>query len=286
MIGLPASVRPGSMPNCAPGELDLDALSAFAKSAGGTKDLRCRRKPRLRLDIDKATFAGVDAQAVNAQVKFNAGKLQIDRLSVGDLAGAKLDISGRIDELSSQPRGQMTFDLNASALDGVSDMAAKLMPQEADSLRRVAARLAPAKVHAVLSVAQSAATPAAPPNFRSTAIWRRCALSSTARRAANRRISAPPPCTSTAASMPMTARRWWRCSASIVCWRSINCPASSRFRPTGPVNGDIHVDGKVATSGLDSTIAGSIALDRRSRALRASCNCRRQRAICGRCTRR
>ena len=63
------------------------------------------REVALALDIDKATFAGVDARTVKAQIKLDAGKLQIDRLSVGDLAGATLDVGGRIDELSSRPRG-------------------------------------------------------------------------------------------------------------------------------------------------------------------------------------
>ena len=76
------------------------------------------RQVALVLDVGKATFAGVDARTINANVKFDAGILHIDRLSIGDLGGAALDISGRIDELSSQPRGRITLDLDARTLAG------------------------------------------------------------------------------------------------------------------------------------------------------------------------
>ena len=61
--------------------------------------MRLPHQAALVLDVGKATFAGVDARMVNAKVKFDAGIVHIDRLSIGDLGGAALDISGRIDEL-------------------------------------------------------------------------------------------------------------------------------------------------------------------------------------------
>ena len=256
MIGLPASVRPGSMPNCAPGN-SISTRSTHSPGRRAATDLRCRRKPRSRLNIDKATFAGVDAQAVDAQVKFNAGKVQIDRLSVGDLAGAKLDISGRIDQLSSQPRGQITLDLNADALDGVSDMAAKLMPQEADLLRRVAARLAPAKVHAVLSVAQSAAA-------GSTAELQVNGDLAAMRVVVDGKASGEPAHLS-AAAVHIDSRIDADDGTALVALLGLDhvlavdqLPGQLTLAADGPVNGDIHVDGKVATSGLDSTLAGAL----------------------------
>ena len=87
------------------------------------------------VDVGKATFAGVDARVINAKVKFDAGILHIDRLSIGDLGGAALDISGRIDELSSQPRGRMTFDLDARTLAGLTNIVGSLEPQAAELFR-------------------------------------------------------------------------------------------------------------------------------------------------------
>ena len=101
----------GNQPATLDGELhaatlDVDALTAFVKAALSDSALEVPRQAALVLDVGKATFAGVDARMINARVKFDAGILHIDRLSIGDLGGAALDISGRIDELSSQPRGR------------------------------------------------------------------------------------------------------------------------------------------------------------------------------------
>ena len=82
---------------------------------------------------------------INAKVKFDAGIVHIDRLTIGDLGGAALDISGRIDELSSQPRGRITLDLDARTLAGLTDIVGRLAPQIADAFRPFNDRLAPAK---------------------------------------------------------------------------------------------------------------------------------------------
>jgi hypothetical protein len=137
-------------------KLDLDALTAFAKTAVDENGFAPPRQGSLALDIGKATFAGIDARAVKGQVKFDAGALQIEHLSVGELGGAALDISGRIDELSSQPRGRVTVDLNAGTLADLSRVLGKFSPQAADVLRRAAGRLAPAKLHGTLTMERAA----------------------------------------------------------------------------------------------------------------------------------
>jgi len=137
-------------------KLDLDALTAFAKTAVDENGFAPPRQGSLALDIGKATLAGVDARAVKAQVKFDSGALQIEHLSVGELGGAALDISGRIDELSSQPRGRVTVDLNAGTLADLSRVLGQFSPQAADVLRRAADRLAPAKLHGTLTVERAA----------------------------------------------------------------------------------------------------------------------------------
>jgi large subunit ribosomal protein L24 len=133
-------------------KLDIDALTAFAKAAASDGAFEVPREIALVLDIGKATFAGVDARAVNARLKLNAGILHIDRLSIGDLSGAALDISGRIDELSSQPRGQLTLDVSASTLAGLATIAGRYAPDVPNSFSPFADRLAPAKMHGVLTI--------------------------------------------------------------------------------------------------------------------------------------
>ena len=136
--------------------LNIDALSAFVKAALSDSALEIPRQAALVLDVGKATFAGVDARMINAKVKFDAGIVHIDRLSIGDLGGAALDISGRLDELSSQPRGRITLDLDARTLAGLTNIAGRLAPQVADAFRPFNDHLAPAKVHAVLTVDRAA----------------------------------------------------------------------------------------------------------------------------------
>ena len=256
----PAGNRPARLDaELRAGEIDLDALSAFAKSAAGAKGLVLPQEATLALDIDKATFAGVDAHAVNAQVKFDSGKLQIDRLSIGDLAGAKLDISGRIDELSSQPRGQLTLDLNASALDGLSEVAAKLMPQQADTLRRLAGRLAPAKVHAVLDVERGTTS-------GSTAELHVNGSLAAMRLALDGKASGEPAHLGDA-TVQVQSGIDADDGTALVALLGLDhllavdqLPGQLTLLATGPLNGEVKVDAKIETSGFESTLDGSLRL--------------------------
>jgi uncharacterized protein involved in outer membrane biogenesis len=133
-------------------ELDVDALTTFIKAAAADGTFEVPHDIALALDIGKATLAGVEARAVNARLAFNAGILRVDRLSIGDLGGAAIDVSGRVDELSSQPRGQLTLDVSASTLAGLANIAGRYAPQVPDSFRPFADRLAPAKMHGVLTI--------------------------------------------------------------------------------------------------------------------------------------
>jgi len=135
--------------------IDVDALLAFARTVSDG-NLQIPREISLDLDVGRVTFADIDARKVDARVKIDAGVLHIDRLSVGDLGGAAFNISGRIDELSSQPRGKIMLDLDANALAGLCSVVGRFAPQTADGLRRFADRLAPAKVHGELTVDRGA----------------------------------------------------------------------------------------------------------------------------------
>jgi uncharacterized protein involved in outer membrane biogenesis len=235
--------------------LDLDALTTFAKAMVGDNGFALPQEATLALDIGTATFAGVRAQAVNAQIKFDAGKLQIDRLSVGDLGGAALAVSGRIDELSSQPRGQLTLDLNARALEGISDILAKFTPLTADSLRRAADRLAPAKVHAVLTVehAQAAASSAELQLNGSLA---------TMRAIVDGKATGQPAHLGDVA-VQIDSRIDADDGSALVALFGLDrllavdqLPGQLTLAAAGPLNGDVHVDGKMAVSGFAGAIAG------------------------------
>lgn len=137
-------------------DLDLDALLAFGDAALGGTGYEPPREVALAVNIGKATFAGVDARRVNAKLKLDTGILQIDQLSIGDVGGAAVDARGRIDELSSRPRGRLALDVDARALPGLTALVARIAPQAADPFRRVAEQLVTANLRAVLSVERAA----------------------------------------------------------------------------------------------------------------------------------
>jgi large subunit ribosomal protein L24 len=239
--------------------LNLDALSGFAKSALGGGRFALPREATLALNIGTATLAGVQAQAVDVAVRLDAGKLQIDRLAVGDLAGAKLALGGQIDALSSQPRGQITLDLDAAALDGLSGIAAKFAPQAAAALRHAADRLAPAKVHAVLDVESAAAS-------ASTADLHLSGSLAAMRIALDGKATGPAAHPG-AAAVQIDSRVDADNGADLITLMGLDrvlavdqLPGRLTLAAKGPLNGDVGVSGKVEASGLDSAVTGTLHL--------------------------
>jgi large subunit ribosomal protein L24 len=239
------------------GNLNLDAFSSFAKAAVGDDGLALPQEAVVALDIGKATLAGVDAQALKAHAKLDAGSLQIDQLSIGNLAGAKLDVSGRIDELSSQPHGQVTFDLDARALDGLGDLVAKFAPGAAVALRHATDRLVPAKVHAVLTVQRGPAS------------------GSTAQLQVNGNLAAMRLATTGvvtgeasqlgAANIKIDTQLNAADGSALVALLGLDhvigvdqLPGALTVSAAGALNGDIRLDGKVAASGLNSEAHGTL----------------------------
>jgi AsmA family len=138
--------------------LDVDAISAFARAAASDGSFEIPRAASLTLDVAEATLAGIVARALNARLKFDSGILHVDRLSIGDIGGAALEASGRIDELSSQPRGQVNVDINATTLDGLAAIAGRFAPQVPASVRPFSGRLAPVKIHGALTIERAGKT--------------------------------------------------------------------------------------------------------------------------------
>ena len=239
--------------------LDLDALSGFATAALGGGGFGLPQEATLALDIGSVTLGGVRAQAIDAAVKLDAGKLQIDRLAVGDLAGAKLVLSGQIDALSSRPRGEVTLDLDAAALDGLSGIAAKFVPQAAAALRRAADRLAPAKIHAVLDVG-GAASPG------TTADLHVSGGLAAMRIALDGKATGPTTHLGSDA-VQIDSRIDTDNGATLIALLGLDrvlavdeLPGRLTLAAKGPLDGNIHVEGKVEASGLDSAVTGTLRL--------------------------
>jgi uncharacterized protein involved in outer membrane biogenesis len=131
--------------------LDIDGVLAFGKAAFAGTAIERPREVKLAIELGRATIAGIEAQRTSARLRFDTQGLQVERLSVADLGGAAFDMSGRIDT-SAAPRGAMTLDLNARRLDGITAILQKFAPDTVPPFRRVAQRLAPAKLRATVSV--------------------------------------------------------------------------------------------------------------------------------------
>ncbi len=236
--------------------LNLDALSAFAVKVADAGGFTLPRAGSLNLDIGNAIFTGVDAAAVKTQMKFDAGALQIEQLSVGALAGAALDIRGRIDELSSQPRGRINVDLDARTLDGLAALADRFAPEAASLLRRGADRLSPAKIHAVVAVDKAATGSDAKLDLDGQVGLLRLALNADAQ--GERTQPA-------AAHLHVESRLDADDGTALAALFGIDrvlgvdqLPGRATLTVDGPVNGDLRVDAALAASGLDSAARGTL----------------------------
>ncbi len=141
--------------------LDVDGLSAFASlfvsGSGGSRfgdadlDLEVKAGP--------VTVAGLAAETVDAAARLRQGQLEIDRLSIGGLAGASISATGAIHDFPRNPTGSMDASMVSLDLAPLVKLAAENFP---DNLlvqqlqRRVAAYpalLADARLDVVASAA-------------------------------------------------------------------------------------------------------------------------------------
>jgi large subunit ribosomal protein L24 len=133
-------------------DIDFDRAYALAQGVFAGASFELPREGSVSLKLGRASLAGIEARRTDVDIQFERGGLDIKRLVVGDFGGAALAIKGRIDSRARAPRGILTLDLDAKALDGVATLLEKVAPQAAAELRRRAARFVPAKVQAALMV--------------------------------------------------------------------------------------------------------------------------------------
>lgn len=135
-------------------EVDLDALYASLQSIFGRDAQGFPGEIKVALDLGAAQLFGTQGKAVSADLALDKTSLTIERLSIGDLGGAKLTAKGSITELFTAPHGAVTFDLAAGKLDGLLAVLAKVSPRTAEHIRRVEQRLVPVQGRLHVSVQQ------------------------------------------------------------------------------------------------------------------------------------
>ena len=138
-------------------ELDFDRAQSLLLASFGDKPAAWPREGTLAIDIGRAAAAGFEARDVTVKMRRDSGGLDIERLAIGDIGGAKLTVGGRIDTHESVPRGTVTLDLDARGLDSMAALVGKFSLPAADRIRRVASRSVPVKMHASLLLDRDAA---------------------------------------------------------------------------------------------------------------------------------
>ncbi|PBC03226.1 AsmA family protein [Mesorhizobium sp. WSM3860] len=126
----PDGARPSVLMQLEGGELDVDGLAAFAsifvsdKGANRFSD----RDLDFQIKAGPVSAAGLTADTVDTALRLREGLLEIDRLSVGGLAGASISATGRIKDFPESPTGKLDASVVAVDLKPLIDVAAQHYP--------------------------------------------------------------------------------------------------------------------------------------------------------------
>ncbi|RRI06933.1 cell envelope integrity protein TolA [Mesorhizobium tamadayense] len=126
----PDGARPSVLMRLEGGELDVDGLAAFAsifvsdKGANRFSD----RDLDFQIKAGPVSAGGLSADTVDTALRLRQGLLEIDRLSVGGLAGASISATGRIKDFPESPTGKLDASVVAVDLKPLVDVAAQHYP--------------------------------------------------------------------------------------------------------------------------------------------------------------
>ncbi|RWC14737.1 AsmA-like C-terminal region-containing protein [Mesorhizobium sp.] len=139
----PDDARPSVLMRLEGGELDVDGLAAFAsifvsdKGANRFSD----RDLDFQIKAGPVSAGGLTADMVDTALRLRKGLLEIDRLSVGGLAGTSISATGRIKDFPESPTGKLDASVVAVDLKPLVDVAAQHYPDN-ELLKGLAARVA------------------------------------------------------------------------------------------------------------------------------------------------
>jgi uncharacterized protein involved in outer membrane biogenesis len=131
--------------------IDLDAVEALTKAMGA--ELRLPDEMALSLDLGRVSYAGVEARGAKAKLGLDADRLAIEKLTIDDLSGAALDISGNLQGPWERPKGALVLNLGGPKLEGVAALLSQAFPSLEDTLRRIAPQLSPARLRVTVAIA-------------------------------------------------------------------------------------------------------------------------------------
>ncbi|MDX8459543.1 AsmA family protein [Mesorhizobium humile] len=126
----PDGARPSVLMRLTGGEMDLDGLAAFAsifisdKGANRFSD----RDLDFQIKAGPVSAGGLSADTVDTALRLREGLLEIDRLSIGGLAGASISATGRVKDFPQSPTGKLNASVVAVDLKPLIDVAAQHYP--------------------------------------------------------------------------------------------------------------------------------------------------------------
>jgi uncharacterized protein involved in outer membrane biogenesis len=236
-------------------ELDIDATHNFASALLAGSTLERPRDMAIAIDIGRATFAGFVARNASARLKVDGTGLQIDRLAVADLGGAAFSANGRIVTAAAAPQGSMRLDLAAPDLTPVIAVLARFAPQAAQQLARAAPMMAPAKLHADLTIDGAAQATQAKLGINGSLGKVRLALKGQA--------DADPVAFSVGHTR-LDAKLDTDDGKALVAMLGLDRlvavnagPGFASLTASLPLRGDAQIEGWISTAGLDATLKGS-----------------------------
>jgi large subunit ribosomal protein L24 len=131
--------------------LDLDTAIAFGKAIAAGSQMQTPDAISLRGDIARASFGGFSGRDASADISYDNKRLTIRKLTIADLGGARLDVSGDLDLVNAAKQsGKLQADLAAPELKPVLAVLARVAPTAAAALQP--SENAPAKLHSELSL--------------------------------------------------------------------------------------------------------------------------------------
>ncbi|TGV13262.1 AsmA family protein [Mesorhizobium sp. M8A.F.Ca.ET.173.01.1.1] len=129
----PDDAKPSVLMRLEGGELDVDGLAAFASIFVSDKGANRFASSDLDFQIKAGPVSagGLTADTVDTALRLRDGLLEIDRLSVGGLAGASISATGRIKDFPASPTGKLDASVVAVDLKPLIDVAAQHYPDNA-----------------------------------------------------------------------------------------------------------------------------------------------------------
>ncbi|QCK86042.1 AsmA family protein [Phreatobacter aquaticus] len=103
--------------------LDLDVIMRLARGAGARLDPAT--DTRLKLRANEATLAGLAARGLDMTLASDGRTFDAERISIADLAGFGLDLSGRLDGLGGPLSGNLAGRLTAGTVEGLVGLLAR-----------------------------------------------------------------------------------------------------------------------------------------------------------------